>query len=176
MKRFRSACAAALCGLVLTSGFALAETTVTLTGTHLCCPQCVKAVEKIMKGIDGAEAKIEQKAKKITITAKDDATAQKAVDALTDHGFYGKVDNAKVTTKKVADVPGGKVAKLTLTGIHNCCGQCTNAIKKTVTKINGVTGTNIANKETTFTVEGDFEAAAVVQALLDAGFTVKIKK
>lgn len=161
--------------LVLGVGQAFAETTITVENVHLCCNQCVTGVAKALKTVDGVTGQCNQKAKTVKITAKDDAAAQKAVDALIDAGFYGKVDNAKVTVKKI-DAPKGKVAKLELTGVHNCCGQCTAAIKKTVKGVAGVKSTDITNKATTFTVEGDFEPAAVIQAMLDAGFTVKVKK
>jgi copper chaperone CopZ len=158
------------------TGRALADTTVTVEKLHLCCPQCVGAVNKILKKINGLEAKVDKDDKTVTLTAKDDATIQKALDALSDGGFYGKTDNPKLVMKKVTDVPKGKVTKLELTDVHNCCGQCTKAIKKVVEGVKGVTSTDVTKQVTTFTVEGDFEASAVVQALLDAGFTVKIKK
>src|SRR4051812_20419703 len=158
----------ALTACLLTGGLALADTTVTVAKVHLCCPQCVKTVEKVLGKIDGVTSEIDQKGKKVTITAKDDATAQKAVDAMVEAGFYGKTDSDKITVKKVTDLPKGKVSKVELTGIHNCCKQCTSAITKTVEKVAGVTGTDVAPKMTTFTVEGDFEPAAVVEALLKA--------
>ena len=59
------------------SSVARAETKVELKGTHLCCGMCVKAVGDILKGVDGATGKCDQKAGTVTITAKDDAAAQK---------------------------------------------------------------------------------------------------
>ena len=163
-------------GLFLGSSQAFADTTVTLENVHLCCGQCVGAVGKVLKSIDGVTGKCDQKGKKVTITATDDATAQKAVDALVEAGFYGRSNQTPRLSSRRSNAPKGKVTKLELTGIHNCCGQCTTAIKKTVTKVDGVTDTDITNKATTFTVEGNFEPAAVIQAMLDAGFTVRIKK
>ncbi len=162
-------------GIFASASGALADTTVTLSKVHLCCPQCVSAVKKTLDDFDGVTSEIDQKGKKVTITAKDDATAQKAVDALVEAGFYGKSDNDKVAPKKI-DLPKGKVAKLELTGVHNCCKQCTATIKKVVEKVDGVTGTDVEPKVNTFTVEGNFDAAAVMQALLNAGFTVREKK
>jgi copper chaperone CopZ len=152
-----------------------AETKVELKNTHICCGQCVTAAGNILKGIDGVTGKCDQKAKTITITAKDDATAQKAIDALAAGGFHGTTDNKDVKVKDDSGVKSGKVKSVTLTGIHNCCGQCTNAIKSTVTKVEGVKGTTIAGKTTTFEVTGDFDAEAVVKALNAAGFHVKVK-
>jgi hypothetical protein len=50
------------------------------------------------------------------------------------------------------------------------------AIKKAVSSVSGVTGTNIKNKDTAFAIEGKFKPAEVVKALLDAGFYAEVKK
>ena len=157
------------------SSAARAETTVELKGTHLCCGACVKAVADTLKKIDGVTGKCDQKAKTVTITAKDDATAQKAIDALVEAGFSGTTDSEKVKVKEDSGVKAGKVKSLTLTGVHNCCGQCTNAIKATLKKVDGVKGDTVKAKADTFDVTGDFDAEAVVKALNAAGFHVKAK-
>jgi copper chaperone CopZ len=155
---------------------ARAETKVELKGTHLCCGQCVAAVGNILKGIDGVSGKCDQKARTVTITAKDDATAQKALDALAAGGFHGTTDNDKLKQKDDSGVEKGKVKTLTLTGIHDCCGQCNGIIKKTLKSVDGVKGDTAKAKGDTFEVTGDFDAEAVVKALNDAGFHVKVKK
>jgi copper chaperone CopZ len=154
--------------------FAWAETKVTVSGTHLCCGACVKAVDTTLKEIPGVQFKTDQGAKTIEITADNDATAQKAIDALADAGFYGKLDNEKIKYKEVRS-GNSAVEKVEVTGIHNCCGQCTTAIKKAVSSVSGVSGTSVKNKETTFTVEGKFQPGDVVKALLDAGFYAQVK-
>jgi copper chaperone CopZ len=155
---------------------ARAETKVELKGTHLCCPACVNAVGNILKEIDGVTGKCDQKARTVTITAKDDAAAQKALDALAAGGFHGTTDNDKLKQKEDSGVEKGKVKTLTLTGIHNCCGQCNGIIKKTLKSVDGVKGDTAKAKGDTFEVTGDFDAEAVVKALNDAGFHVKVKK
>jgi len=174
MQRVKVLAVAAVAVLFATAGAVRAETKVELKGTHLCCGQCVKAAGDILKGIDGVTSKCDQKAKTITITAKDDATAQKAIDALAAGGFHGETDSKTVTIKEES-VPKGKVKTLTLTGIHNCCGQCNNAIKSAIKKVDGVTGENAKARSDTVEVTGDFEAEAVVKALNAAGFHVKVK-
>ena len=164
----------AACVLVL-GGTTKADTKVELKGVHLCCGACVKAANDILKGVDGVTGKCDQKARTITITAKDDETAQKAIDALAAGGFHGDTGNKTVAVKEDSGAPKGKVKTLTLTGIHNCCGQCNNAIKSTVKKVDGVTGDTAKSKSDTFEVTGDFEAEAVVKALNAAGFHVKVK-
>jgi copper chaperone CopZ len=161
--------------LFLASTAARAETTIELKGTHLCCGQCVKAVGEILKGVEGVSGKCDQKAKTVTITAKDEAAAQKAVDALAAGGFHGDTGNKDVTIKDDSGVKAGKVKTLTVTGAHNCCGQCTKIIKETVKKVDGVTGDTVKAKGDTFEVTGDFDAEALIKALNAAGFHVKVK-
>jgi len=151
-----------------------AETKVTVSGTHLCCGACLKAVDSTLKDMPGVKHNSDQSAKTIEITADSDEAAQKAVDALATAGFYGKLDNDKIKYKPVQSGDAA-VEKIEITGVHNCCGQCTSAIKKAVTSVSGVSGTNIKNKDTTFVVEGKFQPGDVVKALLDAGFYAQVK-
>jgi mercuric ion binding protein len=152
-----------------------ADTTVELKGVHLCCPACVKAVGEIVKK-EGAAPKCDMKAKTVSITAKDDATAQKVLDALAAGGFSGESDNKDLKMKDDSGVEKGKVKTLTVTGVHNCCGACCKAIKETVKKVDGVKGDTAKPKTDTFDVTGDFDAAELVKALNAAGFHVKVKK
>ncbi|HEY2414213.1 MAG TPA: hypothetical protein VGI40_18360 [Pirellulaceae bacterium] len=161
--------------LLVAAGHAAAETKVTISGTHLCCGACLKAVDTTLKDMSGVKHKSDQGAKTIEIIADNDEAAQKAIDALADAGFYGKLDNDKLKYKPVQSGDAA-VEKIEITGIHNCCGQCTTAIKKAVTSVSGVSGTSVKNKETTFAVEGNFKPGDVVKALLDAGFYAQVKK
>jgi periplasmic mercuric ion binding protein len=165
----------AVLGLLVISRQATAETKVTISDTHLCCGQCLKAVDATLKDMSGVTFKSDQSAKTIEITADSDATAQQAIDALATAGFYGKLNNDKLKFKPVAS-DGAAVQKLELTGIHNCCGQCTSAIKNAVTGVSGVSNANIKAKDTTFAVEGNFKPGEVIKSLLGAGFYVQVKK
>jgi len=153
-----------------------AETKVELKNVHLCCGNCVTAVGKVLKGVDGVKGSCNQKGKTVTITATDDKAAQKAIDALSAAGFHGDSGSKEVAVKDDSGVSAGKVKTLTLTGIHNCCPQCCKAIKATVKKVEGVSDDDAKPKVKTFTVNGDFDAAALVKALNAAGFHVKVKK
>jgi copper chaperone CopZ len=152
-----------------------AEVKVTISKTHLCCGQCVRAVDSTLGEIKGVKHEANQSDGTIVLTADAVATAQKAVDALAVAGFHGKLDNEQVKYKKV-DAPEGKVARLELTGIHNCCGACAKAIRETVRGVEGVRTETVKPKMTSFVIEGDFKAAAAVEALLNAGFYVQVKK
>jgi copper chaperone CopZ len=162
-------------GLLLFARSTLAETKVTVSDTHLCCGQCLKAVDATLKDMQGVTFKSDQGAKTIEIVAENDAAAQKAIDALATAGFYGKLDNDKLKFKPVA-AEGASVEKLEVSGVHNCCGQCTNTIKKAVTSVSGVNSTNVKAKDTAFAIEGKFKPGDVIKALLDAGFYVQVKK
>jgi copper chaperone CopZ len=165
-----------LCAVLAWAGAARAETKVELKGVHLCCNQCVKVVGGILKKVDGVTGECDPKAKTVTITAPDDKTAQKALDALAAGGFHGETGNKDLAIKADGKAPTGKVKSLTVTGAHNCCGMCCKAIKATLKKVDGVTGDTAQPKAKTFEVTGDFDAADLVKALNDAGFHVKVKK
>jgi copper chaperone CopZ len=155
---------------------AAADTKVELKGTHLCCGQCVQAVGAILKKIDGVTGTCDQKAGTVTITAKDAATAQKALDALAAGGFHGTTDSKDLKIKDDSGATKGKVKSLTLEGVHNCCGSCNRAIVAALGKVEGVKGNTAKVKAESFEVTGDFDAAEVVKALNAAGYHVKVKK
>lgn len=162
--------------LAVVGAAALAETKVEVKGVHLCCGACVKGVATALKGIDGVKPACDRENKTVTITASDDATAQKALDALFAAGYFGTVDAKGFTVHPVSNLPAGKVKSVSLSNSHNCCKACSNALKKAVTSVSGVSGETVQPKKADFEVTGDFEAAAVVKALNDAGFQVKVKE
>ena len=157
------------------TGSAWAETKVTLSKTHVCCPQCEKVIAKVLEdaGAKGAASKADGS---VTFTAADDAAAQKTVDALAAAGFHGTTDNKDIKVKDNSGVKEGKVASLTLKGVHNCCGQCNTAIKNTLKKIEGVESDDAKAKSDTLTVKGNFDGQALVKALNDVGFHVTAEK
>jgi mercuric ion binding protein len=118
----------------------------------------------------------DQKAGKVTMTAKDEAAIQKALDALAAGGFHGTTDNKDLKIKDASGVVKGKVKTLTVEGVHNCCNLCNKTIVAVVGKVGGVTGNTAKAKSDTFDVTGEFEAEELVKALNDAGFHVKVKK
>ena len=163
--------------LVLASGSAFgADTKVELKGTHLCCGQCVRAVDGVLKKIDGVTGKCDQKAGTVSITAKDDATAQKALDALAAAGFHGTTDNKDLKIKDDSGATKGKVRSVTVEGVHNCCNSCNRDIVAALGKVAGVTGNTAKAKSDTFEVTGEFDAEELVKALNAAGYHVKLKK
>jgi mercuric ion binding protein len=171
MKRFWAMAA----GFAVLAGAAAAETKVEIKGVHLCCGACVKGVAAALKDVDGVTPKCDQKAKTITLTATDEAAAQKALDALATAGYHGDT-GSKTLVIKEEKAPDGKVKSLSLSGVHNCCGACCKAIKAAVKTVDGVSGDTAKPKNGTFKVTGDFDAAAVLKALNSAGFHVKVEE
>ena len=147
------------------------ETIITLSGVHLCCGSCQKAVEQAVAGVEGASVKVDREAKTVTISATDDVVAQKAADAIRDAGFYGKSDNDKVAVKTAT--AEGQSSRVELVGFHNCCGGCEKALNAAVRSVDGVKGAVVTKKS--IVVEGDFAVASVLKALNDAGFSASVK-
>jgi copper chaperone CopZ len=158
------------------AGALRAETKVEVKNVHLCCPQCITAVGGVLKKVDGVtDPKCDKDTKTVTFTAKDADTAKKAIQALADAGFHGDAGK-DLALKDDSGVEKGKVKSITLTGTHNCCGMCNDALQKAIKSVDGVKDNTAKAKEKTFDVTGDFDAAALVKALNDAGFHVKVKK
>ena len=155
---------------------ALAETKVEVGNVHLCCPACIKGVNAALNDVEGVKGVCDQKGKTITITATDDAAAQKGIEALAAAGYLGKLETKAVHIPRDSGATKGKVSSLTLTGVHNCCGACNKAIKTAVKKVSGVTGDTAKTKSESFDVTGDFEATDLIRALHEAGFHVKVQK
>jgi periplasmic mercuric ion binding protein len=176
MKTIRAAMA---CGLVF--GFAALTQAgeVTVKGAHLCCGQCVKIVGDTLKDVDGVSgAKADRTAKTVTFTATDDKAAEAGVKALAEEGFFGKATHGTKEIKfpESGAKKGEKADTLTLSQIHLCCGQCGNAVTKSLKAVNGVEKVEVDRDAGTATVTGKgIEQTAAVKALNDDGFFAKVK-
>ncbi|MBI5774995.1 MAG: hypothetical protein HZA89_14800 [Verrucomicrobia bacterium] len=153
-----------------------AAQTVTLANVHLCCASCVKGVEKVAAKAKDATFACDKDAGTVTITAPDAKAAQKAVDALVAAGYYGKSSDAAVKAKSNATGSDAKVQKLTLNGVHLCCGKCVTAVDKAIKGVKGVTGHTAEKNAASFEVTGDFSAKEVLGALEKAGLSGKAGK
>lgn len=149
---------------------------VELTGVHLCCQGCVNAADAALMSVEGVKSRCDMENGTVALTAGDDAAAQKALDALAAAGFYGRTGNQKPTMKAMSGVPQGKVNSLKVSGIHNCCGLCCEAIKEAIATVDGVTGDTAEPQATTFEIIGDFDAAALVKTLNAVGFSAKVEQ
>src|SRR5438876_10936416 len=91
-----------------------ADVAAKISNVHLCCKSCVKGVEKAVGTVSGSTAACDADAHSVTLTASDDATAQKAVDALVVAGYYGKSENAAIKVNAETGAKDAKVSSLTV--------------------------------------------------------------
>ena len=146
-----------------------AESTVKITGVHNCCKKCDDGIINAVKSVEGASAATNKG--DVTITAKDDETAKKAVAALLAAGYAGK--GAEPSASEAAST--AKVKTATVSGVHLCCGKCVTAADKAVMSVKGVTKHDATKGAATFSVEGSFSPKALLAALNKAGLNGTVK-
>ncbi|MCX7419487.1 MAG: hypothetical protein NT013_08115 [Planctomycetia bacterium] len=180
MKAIYASALAAL--LVVVAGVWAADesATVTVRSVHLCCGACVEGAKGALDGIDGvSEPKADVNSKSVVFSAKNEKAAQKGIDALAEHGFYGKAAFGKkdLAFPNHGVKKGEKRDSVTFTGVHLCCGACKTAAKEAMTKLDGMTTLEIDSATGSIKLSG---AGMVVQDAIDllqkAGFYGKIEK
>ena len=154
---------------------ASADVALQLSDVHICCGACVKGIQKAVDGLPG-KVDIDRDGGQVKIAAADAAAAQKIVDAIAAAGYHGESDNPQIAMKNDSGAPAGTVTKLKVSGVHNCCQGCTNAIRDAFKGVAGVQNDTLKNRATEFEIDGNFDAQAVVKALHAAGFHVKVTK
>jgi copper chaperone CopZ len=165
--------ASAILGLALAVSVRAADVSVKLTDVHLCCSSCVKGVEKAVGAVHGATAKADMDEGTVNLTGPDSATVQKAVDALTAAGYYGKSSDASIKVNSATGAKDQKVQSLQVEGVHLCCGKCVKSVNEALGTVPGVTANTAAKGAKSFTVTGDFNDKEVFTALQKAGLTGK---
>ena len=160
-------------GLALAVSARAADASVKLTDVHLCCSSCVKGVEKAVAEVHGVTAKADMDEGTVDLTGPDTATVQKAVDALTAAGYYGKSSDASIKVNATTGAKDQKVQSLQVEGVHLCCGKCVKSVNTALGSVPGVTANTAAKGAKTFTVTGDFNDKEVFTALQKAGLTGK---
>jgi|SRR5688572_9075868 len=171
----KSALASFLIALTLTVAVR-AETSTKISDVHLCCPACVKGVEKALADIKGVTVAVDKDAETVTLTGSDKAAVQKAADALVAAGYFGKSSDGGIKLTNDSGAKGQKVQKLKLEGVHLCCGQCVSAVDKAVKGVNGVKEHTAKKNAESFEVTGDFNDKEVIEALQKAGLAGKIAR
>lgn len=154
---------------------AQAAVNVTVSEMHLCCRGCTMAVEKAAAKIEGCKCTTNGDEGTTALECADAKIAQAALDAIAAAGFVGKLDTEEVKFPELK-TPEGKVKRLEIYEVHNCCRACTEAIKGALAEVEGVTADTCKPKETAFVIEGDFVAKDAVAALLKAGFYCSLEK
>jgi periplasmic mercuric ion binding protein len=162
-------------GLLIAAQTAAAEVKVTISDMHICCKGCSSAIEKAAAKVPGVKCVASEDDYSTVLTADNKESIQKAVDEIVKAGFSGTPDDKEIKIAKV-NAPEGKVTKLEIAHVHNCCGKCTVALKDALKDVPGVTSNTVESKKTSFVVEGNFSAAAVVSALVKAGFYPELKE
>jgi copper chaperone CopZ len=152
---------------------------VQLKGVHLCCEGCTDAAITAAEGVPGVSCRCDvgngTVIGTVTVTARDRAAAQKALDAIAGAGLHGETGDEHLAISPQRDVPAGKIRRLIVSGIHNCCDLCYEAIKGAIDTVEGVTGDTSGPERTSFEVTGNFSAAELVRALNRAGFHAKVE-
>jgi hypothetical protein len=144
----------------------LADSNVVLTGVHNCCKKCDTGINEAVSKVEGASAKTEKG--KVTITAKDEATAKMAAASLVKNGYFGVGAVAPAVEDR-------KVKSITVNGLHLCCGKCVTAAEDAVMSVAGVTAHTATKGATSFKVDGDFSTQELANALHKAGFHGDLK-
>jgi copper chaperone CopZ len=171
MKSLLLSLVAVLCLAPLTRA---ADVTITMTNVHMCCQTCVDGANKAVSKVDGATAVPDKTTRTVVLTAPDTATAQKAVDALTQAGFYGGCSDASIKIDGETGAKGEMVKTLKIKGVHLCCPSCVKAVNKALTSVPGVTTNTAAKGVEVFEVTGDFKDSDVLEALKKAGLLGKV--
>jgi mercuric ion binding protein len=153
-----------------------AETKVVLKDMHICCGKCVKGIENAVKDLKDVKVTVNKDDETTTIAGDNDKAIQKAIDAIAAAGYHATSDHKKLKPKDDSGAKKGKVKRLELTGVHNCCGGCNVAVKKAIKTVDGVEADTAKANKDSFVVEGNFDALALIKALNKSGFHVKVKK
>lgn len=152
---------------------------VQLKGVHLCCEGCTDAAIDAAQSVPGVSCRCDTEDGSligtVTVTAPDRASAQSALDAIAGAGLYGESSDEHLAISPERNLPPGKVERLVVTRIHNCCDLCYDAIRGAVHSVEGVTGDSGRPGRTAFEVTGHVSAAELLQALHGAGFHARIK-
>ncbi|HEY6167297.1 MAG TPA: hypothetical protein VI454_04605 [Verrucomicrobiae bacterium] len=163
-------------GLALSLTASAANTTVKLSGVHLCCNSCVKGVEKAIATVKGVTAVVDKDGQAVALTAPDKAVVQQGIDAIVEAGYFGASDNPSLKAKAAPGGKEGKVSSLNVEGVHLCCAKCVKAVNEAVGKVKGVKGTNAEKNAKSFEVTGEFQAKDIFAALQKAGLSGKAGK
>ena len=159
--------------LALTLSARAADVSVKISDVHLCCPSCVKGVERAVADVKGLSATADKDAGTVSLTGPDSATVQKGADALVAAGYFGKSGDARIKLVANTGAKGRKVQTLKLEGVHLCCGKCVSAVDKAVKSVAGVKEQTATKNAESFEVTGDFNDKEVVDALQKAGLKVE---
>jgi copper chaperone CopZ len=152
--------------LACLASLAHADERVTIGNVHRCCRSCTAGINEAVGGVAGVTATV--MSDKIGLSGPTTDDLQRAVDALCAAGYSGTSDNPAVKVNAGAG-PDETLTALTVSGTHLCCSGCTGAAKGAIKVVPGVKSDTIAIGARSFTVEGEFNGKALMEALARAG-------
>ena len=168
---------AALTGMIVALVAATSQAQVEVSGVHLCCGMCVKAIGETLGGVEGvSNASCDRDAKTVTFTAAGDEAEKAALAALSTAGFYGtaRVGNRelKFPTDKVEK--GASSDEIVFYGVHLCCGGCVKVVGEALKDL----GEPSCDREArTVTLKGsEISVAKALATLNKAGFNGSLTK
>src|SRR5882724_11588303 len=94
------------------------EVSAKISGVHLCCPSCVKGVNKAVDGIEGVTAAANEEQGIVTLTGPDKKSVQKAADALVAAGYFGKSSDPAIKLHSETGAKGKSVKSLEVENVH----------------------------------------------------------
>lgn len=154
--------------------------TVTVRSVHLCCGGCVDGAKSALDGIEGvSDAKADLNSKSVIFSAKSEKAAQKGIDSLAEHGFFGKAAFGKkdLSFPQTGAKKGEKRDTVTFTGVHLCCGSCRKAVKEAMEKLDGLGSMDIDPAEGKVKLNGaGLVVVDAVDLLQKAGFYGQLEK
>lgn len=162
--------------LALAFSVGAADVSAKLTDVHLCCQGCVKGVQKAVAPVSGVTADADMDNDSINLSGPDTATVQKAVDALTGAGYYGKSGNPDIKVNGETGAKDVKVKSLQVEDVHLCCGKCVKSVNAALENVPGVTANTATKGAKSFTISGDFNEKDAMAALQKAGLTGRVKE
>ena len=115
--------------LFASAGFAAAGD-VEITGVHLCCPACPKAVAAALVDVDGVSGTAcDREEKTVSFSATNEETAQAGIDALAEAGFHGAAthgdDDLEFRWMSMkADIGGTLLLWLTMNNLPSGSANC----------------------------------------------------
>jgi copper chaperone CopZ len=155
---------------------------VEVKGMHLCCGGCEGGAKGAVESGGAKDATTDKGSGTLTFSAANDAAAQKALEKLAAAGFWGTIESKTVALKDDSGTvlpPKAKpiqVSSAVFKGAHNCCDGCNKALKEAIKGVEGVESEDAKAKETSFTVKGKYDPAALIKAIHAAGYHAKIEK
>jgi copper chaperone CopZ len=174
--KFHTSLASIVVTVALAFSARAADVSVKLTDVHLCCQGCVKGVQHAVAEVHGVTAAVDQDEGTVSLTGPDQATVQKAVDALTAAGYFGKSSDPAIKVNADTGASGRQVQSLQINGVHLCCGKCVKSANGALESVPGVKANTATKGAKSFTVTGDFNDKEVFAALQKAGLTGQVGK